>query len=73
MELVAELSINAGVGVSLVTTVELYWMDLIIDFLAEDRVPADEKEVEKVCRTAAGYWLFTDRKLYRRSFDGPYL
>ena len=73
MELVAKLSINAGVGVSLVTTVELYWMDLIIDFLAEDRVPADEKEVEKVCRTAAQYWLFTDRKLYRRSFDEPYL
>ena len=73
MELVAKLSINAGVGVSLVTTVEPYWMDSIIDFLAEDRVPVDEKEVEKVCRTAAGYWLFTDRKLYRRSFDVPYL
>ena len=53
MELVAELSINVGVGVSLGTTVEPYWMDSIIDFLAEDRVPADEKEVEKVCRTAA--------------------
>ena len=53
MELVAKLSINAGVGVSLVTTVEPYWMDSIIDFLAEDRVPVDEKEVEKVCRTAA--------------------
>ena len=47
MELVAELSINAGVGVSLGTTVEPYWMDSIIDFLAKDRVPANEKEVEK--------------------------
>ena len=48
MELVAEQSIHVGVGVSLVTTVEPCWMDPIIDFLAEDRVPADEKEAEKV-------------------------
>ena len=44
MELVAEPSINAGVGVSLVTMVEPCWMDPIIDFLTEDRVPADEKD-----------------------------
>ena len=48
MELEAELSINAGVGVSLVTAAEPCWMDPIIDFLAEDRVPANEKKSEKV-------------------------
>ena len=48
-------------------------MDLIIDFLAKDRMPADEKEVEKVCGAAAGFWLSIDRKLYWRSFEGPYL
>ena len=73
VELVAEPSINTGVGVSLVTTVEPCWMDLIINFLAEDQVPVDEKEVRKVRRTAARYWLSADYKLYRRSFDGPYL
>ena len=73
MELVAEPSINAGVGVSLVTTIEPCWMDLIIDFLAEDRVPADGKEAEKVRRAAVRYWLSADYKLYRRSFEGPYL
>ena len=48
VELVAEPSTNAGVGVSLVMTIEPCWMDPIIDFLAEDRVPADENEIEKV-------------------------
>ncbi|XP_075648404.1 uncharacterized protein LOC142619188 [Castanea sativa] len=47
VELVAKSSINAGVSVSIVTTVRPCWMDPIIDFLAEDRVPADEKEAKK--------------------------
>ena len=64
MELEAELSINAGVGVSLVTAAEPCWMDPIIDFLAEDRVLADEKEAEKVHWATARYWLSTYHKLY---------
>jgi len=48
-------------------------MDPIIYFLAKDRVPDDEMEANKVRRVAARYWLSTDRKLYRRSFEGPYL
>ena len=36
VELVVEPSINAGVGVSLVTTIEPCWMDPIIDILAKD-------------------------------------
>ena len=73
VEVVAKPSINVGVNVSMVATVGLCWMDLIIDFLAEDRVPTDEKEVERVRRTAAWYWLSTNWKLYRRSFNEPYL
>ena len=34
---------------------------------------ADEKEAEKVRQAAAQYWLLADRKLDRRSFEGPYL
>ena len=48
VELVAEPSISIRVVVSLVVTVEPCWMDPIINFLAEDRVPVDEKEAEKV-------------------------
>ena len=70
MELVAETSINAGVGVSLVTTAEPCWMDPIIDFLAEDRVPTDDIEAKKVRRAAIRYWLSADRQLYRRFSRG---
>ena len=73
VELVAKPSINAGVGVSVVATSMLCWMDLIIDFLAEDRAPDDEKEADRVHRVAAWYWLSVDRKLYQRSFGGLYL
>ena len=48
-------------------------MDPIIEFLPEDQVPADEKDTEKVRWIATRYWLSVDRKLYRRSLDGPYL
>ena len=48
-------------------------MNPIIDFLAEDRVIADEKETDRVRQVATQYWLLADRKLYWRSFGGPYL
>ena len=49
VDLVAEPSIDARVGVSMVAISKLCWMNPIIDFLAEDRVSADEKEVNRVC------------------------
>ena len=80
VELVPEPSIKAegNEGVSMVeitavTTLGLSWMDPIIDFLADDWIPDDEKEANKVCRVASRYWLSRDRKHYRRSFGGPYL
>lgn len=48
-------------------------MDPIINFLIEDRVPNDEKEVKRVHRTTTRYWLSENRILNRRSFGGPYL
>ena len=73
VELMAKPSVNATVGVSVVAVSELCWMDPIIDFLAKDRVSDVENEVGKVHRVFARYWLSADRKLYRRSFEGPYL
>ena len=73
VELVAEPSINMGVGVSLIKTAKQSWMDLIIYFLAKDRVPAGEKETGKIHQAAARYWLLADHKLSRRSFKGRYL
>ncbi|XP_075645385.1 uncharacterized protein LOC142616409 [Castanea sativa] len=73
VKLVVELSIKVGAGVSMITISRRCWMDPIVNFLAEDQEPDDEKEAVKVHRVAARYWLSADRKLYQRSFGGPYL
>ena len=55
VELITKPSIsianNVGVtrvGVTMISTTESCWMDPIIDFLAKDYVPDDEKEANKV-------------------------
>ena len=75
VDLITEPSINtmtdvgiARICVTTVSTIELCWMDSIVDFLAEDRIPDDEKEASKIRRVASRFWLSTDKKLYRRSF-----
>ena len=73
VELIAKPSINAAIGVAMVSASGPYWMDPIIDFLVEDRVLDDEKEASRIRRVAARYWLSADRILYWRSFGGPYL
>ena len=63
----------ARISVTIVTTAEPCWMDLIVNFLAEDHISDDEKDASRVRRIASRYWLSADRKLYRRSFGRPYL
>jgi len=70
---VVEPSIDARVNVSTVKVSKPCWMDPIIDFLAEDCVPTDEKEAERLHRVATRYWLSVNCKLYQRSFRGSYL
>ena len=50
LELIAKLSINTaiGVGVVVISMTEPCWMNSIIDFLAEDRVPDNEKKANRV-------------------------
>ena len=64
---------SAGVDVAMVSTTRPCWMNPIMDFLAEDKVPDDEKEAKKIRQVAPRYWLLADRKLYRRFFGGLYL
>ena len=79
VELIGEPSIRAAVDwatkvkVAAVTTARSCWMDPIIEFLAEDRRLDDENEANKIRCVASRYWLSANRKLYRRSFGGPYL
>ena len=70
VELITELSIGTTadsatrVHVTTITTTGSCWMDLIIEFLAKDRVSDDESKANKVRRVASRYWLSADRKLY---------
>ena len=49
------------------------WMDAVSLFLEKDVLPEEKSETDKVRRKAPRFWLSDDRKLYRRSFSGPYL
>ena len=73
VEVVQEPSIDPKVNISAVSLPEPSWMDSIIEFLTEDRLPSESKEADKVHRSAARFWLSKDRRLYRRSFGGQYL
>ena len=59
VELITEPSISTTaecairVDVAAITTTESCWMDPIIEFLAEDRVPDDESEANNICRIAS--------------------
>ena len=48
-------------------------MDPISLYLERDILPEEKSEAEKVRRKAHRFWLSKDRKLYKRSFFGPYL
>ncbi|XP_030922992.1 uncharacterized protein LOC115949864 [Quercus lobata] len=51
----------------------LSWMDPILKFLERDILPEAKIEAEKIRRKAPRFWLSEDKKLYKRSFSGPYL
>ena len=57
VELVAKPSINVVIGVLMVAMLEPCWMDPIINFLAEDWVPNDEKEAIRVRQVVSRYWM----------------
>ena len=48
-------------------------MDAILLFLENDILPKEKSKAEKVRRKAPQFWMSEDRKLYKRSFSGPYL
>ena len=49
------------------------WMNHILLFLGRDILPKEKSKAEKVRRKAHRFWMFEDKKLYKRSFFGPYL
>ncbi|XP_065630414.1 uncharacterized protein LOC136067903 [Quercus suber] len=51
----------------------LCWMDPITKFLKDDILLEERGEADKIQRKATRFWLSEDRKLYKRSYSGPYL
>ncbi|GMP26675.1 hypothetical protein CsSME_00003020 [Camellia sinensis var. sinensis] len=49
------------------------WMDAIIAFLKEEKLPEDHKEAHKIRLKSARFILTAEGHLYRRSFTGPLL
>lgn len=48
-------------------------MDPINRFLKDDILPGEQGEADKIRRKATRFWLFENRKLYKRSYSGPYM
>ena len=48
-------------------------MDPILLFFERDILPEENSKAEKVRRKAPRFWMFEDKKLYKRFFFGPYL
>ena len=73
MELLECLSIEHRPVVALASASDPSWMNPFVSFLVDGSLLTNVKEVEKVWRTSSRFWLSEDKKLYRRSFRGPYL
>jgi len=51
----ADNAITAGVDVAVISVTGPCWMDPIINFLVEDRVPDNKKEAKKIWQLAPWY------------------
>lgn len=47
-------------------------MDPINSFILDGTLPNEQKDVEKIQRKPTKFWLLAKKKLYRKSFGGPY-
>ena len=49
------------------------WIDPILSYFKDNKLPEDKKEANMIKRKAPKYWISKEGSLYRRSFMGPYL
>jgi ribonuclease HI len=49
------------------------WMDPILGYIRENKLPEDKKEARMIKQKAPRFWVSKEGQLYRRSFTGPYL
>uniref|UniRef100_A0A2N9FQ09 Uncharacterized protein n=1 Tax=Fagus sylvatica TaxID=28930 RepID=A0A2N9FQ09_FAGSY len=63
---------NQEASVSSIST-QPSWMDPILSYLRDNKLPEDKKEAKMIKQKAPRFWVSKDGLLYRRSFTGPYL
>ena len=73
VELLKQPSTEQQIVIAITLGQEPSWLDPYITFLSDESLPMNDKEAEKLQRTSARFWLFEVKKLYQRSFRGPYL
>lgn len=74
VELLESLSIDHQGHCQVVVIVVLFsWMHPIISFILDGTLVEEQKDAEKIRQKSAKFWLSKKKKLYRRSFEGPYL
>ena len=73
VELLEQPSIEQRIVIMAVSKLGPSWLDPYVAYLFDGSLSNDIKEDEKVQRTTACFWLSEDGRLYRRSFEGPYL
>uniref|UniRef100_A0A2N9HKP3 Uncharacterized protein n=1 Tax=Fagus sylvatica TaxID=28930 RepID=A0A2N9HKP3_FAGSY len=49
------------------------WMDPILGYIRDNKLPEDKKEARMIKQKAPRFWVSEEGQLYRRSFTGPYL
>ena len=49
------------------------WMDPILSYLKDNKLPEDKKHANMIKRKAPKYWVSKEGSLYRQSFTRPYL
>ena len=57
----------------LIASVRPSWMDPILDYLKDNKLPEDQKAADLIKQKTPKYWISKEGSLYRRSFSGPYL
>jgi hypothetical protein len=63
---------NQGISICSISN-QPSWMDPILSYLMDNKLPEDRKEAKMIKRKAPKYWVSKEGLLYRRSFTGPYL
>lgn len=64
VEVLKQPSIEQQLKVSVVSTPNPSWMDLIVAFITDGVLLNETKEAEKIQRTSAPFWLSRDKRLF---------